>query len=68
MSIRQTVTFTEPQMKWLKGYSRALGITVSDAIRRVLDEHRGRPDAYPPGDKITVTGGGKGATATVRRG
>ena len=81
MSIRQTVTFTEPQMKWLHKRAKKLGITVSDAIRRLIDESRSRPDAitgisvtasginpYPPGDKITITDGrNTGAIAKVRR-
>lgn len=40
MSIRQSVVFTEPQLKWLQKRAKELGITVSDLIRRLVDEAR----------------------------
>ena len=41
MSTRMSVTFTEPQMKWLKKQAKRLGITAGEAIRRFIDERRG---------------------------
>ncbi len=38
--IRQTITFTAPQMKWLKAESKRLGITIADVLRRMIDEYR----------------------------
>jgi hypothetical protein len=38
--IRQTITFTAPQMKWLVKNAAALGVTVSEMIRRIIDRHR----------------------------
>ena len=40
MSIRQTVSFTDAQMKWLRKRAERLGITVADAVRRLIDEER----------------------------
>jgi hypothetical protein len=37
---RITVTFTEPQMDFLKRKSERLGITVSELVRRIVDQHR----------------------------
>jgi predicted DNA-binding ribbon-helix-helix protein len=37
---RQSVTLTKPQMDYLKEESKRLGITVSDLIRRIIDQHR----------------------------
>jgi hypothetical protein len=39
---RLTVTFTAPQLAWLKVEAKRLGVTVSDLVRRIIDEHRGR--------------------------
>jgi hypothetical protein len=39
-SPRQTVTFTRPQSDFLKLEAERLGITVSDLIRRIIDQHR----------------------------
>lgn len=40
MSTKQSVVFTEPQMKWLQKRAKELGITVSDLLRRMIDEKR----------------------------
>jgi hypothetical protein len=34
------VTFTEPQMDYLKKEAERLGISMSDMLRRILDAHR----------------------------
>ena len=40
MSIKQSVVFTDPQMKWLQKRAKELGISVSDLIRRLIDAER----------------------------
>jgi hypothetical protein len=40
MTRRQTVTFTGPQYEWLVAEATRLGITVSDLLRRLIDEAR----------------------------
>jgi predicted DNA-binding ribbon-helix-helix protein len=40
MSTRQTVTLTTPQSDFLKRLAKEKGITVSDLIRRIIDEYR----------------------------
>lgn len=40
VKMQRSIVFTEPQMKWLQKKSRELGITVSDVIRRMVDENR----------------------------
>jgi hypothetical protein len=40
MSTRQTVVFTEPQHSWLRKRAKELGISVSELIRRMVDEKR----------------------------
>ena len=37
---RQMVTLTAPQMDYLKAEASRLGVTVSDLIRRIIDQHR----------------------------
>ena len=39
-SHRQMVTLTKPQIEFLKREAEKLGITVSDLIRRIVDQHR----------------------------
>ncbi len=41
---RQSVTLTKPQQEALKAEAALLGITVSDLIRRVVDEWRSQKD------------------------
>jgi hypothetical protein len=41
-TVRHTVTLTKPQHVWLKVEAERLGITVSDLIRRLIDEGRDR--------------------------
>jgi len=41
-SRRQTVTFSGPQYEWLQVEAQRLGITVSDLVRRLIDEARER--------------------------
>lgn len=56
MGTRQSVVFTEPQLAWLRVYAKKLGITVSDVVRRLVDDKRipdrfheccGAPNALP---------------------
>jgi hypothetical protein len=37
---RQTVTFTKPQLAFLRAEAERLGITVADLIRRIIDAYR----------------------------
>lgn len=56
MSIRRTVSFSDPQMKWLRQQAKALGITVADVIRRVVDSQRldTKSIRTPPKRKFTL--------------
>jgi Ribbon-helix-helix protein, copG family len=38
---RQSVTLSEPQVTYLQAEAERLGISVSDLIRRIIDQHRG---------------------------
>jgi hypothetical protein len=43
-TVRQSITLTGPQADFLKAEAERLGITVSDMIRRIVDQYReGRP-------------------------
>ena len=37
---QQSIRLTEPQKEFLAAEAQRLGITVSDLIRRIIDEHR----------------------------
>jgi predicted DNA-binding ribbon-helix-helix protein len=37
---RQSVTLTAPQIAYLRAEAERLGLTVSDLIRRIVDQHR----------------------------
>jgi hypothetical protein len=37
---RQSITFTIPQLNFLKKEAKRLGISVSDLIRRIIDQYR----------------------------
>jgi hypothetical protein len=37
---RQMVTLTKPQSEFLKLEAERLGVTVSEVIRRIIDQHR----------------------------
>jgi len=39
---RQTMTFTLPQTTYLRETSTSLGISVSDLVRRIIDEYRSK--------------------------
>jgi len=39
---KQMISFTEPQMAFLKAEAKRLGIPVADLVRRIIDEHRER--------------------------
>ena len=41
---RISVTFTRPQVEFLREHAERLGITVPDLVRRILDGFRARPD------------------------
>ena len=40
IAARQSVTFTKPQATYLREEAVRLGISVSDLIRRIIDQHR----------------------------
>lgn len=40
MSTRQTVTLKDPQAEFLKREAEKYGITISDLIRRIIDQYR----------------------------
>ncbi len=40
MKDRQSVSFTAPQLAFLKRYAAKLGVSLSDAVRRIIDEFR----------------------------
>lgn len=58
MAARMSVSFTEPQMKWLKAQAKKLGITTSDMVRRTVDLMR-------EGIKVTVPGSGPKYPPTI---
>jgi hypothetical protein len=37
---KQSIIFTLPQMSWLQRRAKELGISVSDLVRRIVDEKR----------------------------
>ena len=37
---RQSVTFSDPQFDWLQEEAKALGLTTSEVVRRVVDDAR----------------------------
>jgi hypothetical protein len=37
---RQMVQFTEPQLDYLRKEAARLGVSISELVRRVIDEHR----------------------------
>ena len=37
---QRSIVFTKPQMAWLKSESKRLGISISEIIRRIIDEKR----------------------------
>jgi hypothetical protein len=37
---KQSVSLTEPQFQFLKAEAERLGISVSDLIRRIIDQYR----------------------------
>jgi hypothetical protein len=38
--IKRMVSFTEPQLKFLKAESEKLGISIPELIRRIIDQYR----------------------------
>lgn len=45
---KQTITFTQPQIEYLKAEAARLGISVADMVRRIIDQHREKQT--PSGD------------------
>lgn len=39
-SPRMSISFTAPQLAFLKEEAERLGITVAELVRRIIDEHR----------------------------
>ena len=40
VSVRRTMTFTGPQVTFLRDKAASLGISVSDLVRRIIDQYR----------------------------
>lgn len=40
---KQMISFTVPQMKFLRAEAKRLGVTVSELVRRIIDKARERP-------------------------
>lgn len=38
--IQRSIVFTAPQMKWLKQRAKELGVSLSEVLRRIIDEAR----------------------------
>lgn len=38
--IQRGIVFTATQMKWLEKRAKELGVTISEVVRRVIDETR----------------------------
>ena len=38
--IKQMISFTEPQWRWLRAEARRLGVSVAELVRRAVDAHR----------------------------
>ena len=38
--IKQMISFTEPQWRWLKREALRLGVSVAELVRRAVDAHR----------------------------
>lgn len=38
--MRRTVDFTDPQMEWLRKEAYRLGVTITELVRRIIDEAR----------------------------
>lgn len=45
---RQTITFTKPQLDHLRTEAEALGISVSDLVRRIIDKDRRQSTLISP--------------------
>ena len=39
---KQTITFTKPEIDYLKAEAKRLGISVADLVRRIIDQHQER--------------------------
>jgi hypothetical protein len=37
---KQTISFTQPQIEYIRQEAERLGISVADVIRRIIDQHR----------------------------
>lgn len=37
--IKQMISFTEPQMAYLKREAKRLGISIAELVRRIIDAH-----------------------------
>ena len=38
--IKQMISFTTPQLAWLRREARRLGVSVAELVRRAVDAHR----------------------------
>lgn len=37
---KQTISFTDPQVAYLRAEAEKLGISLADMVRRIIDQHR----------------------------
>lgn len=44
MSVKRSLIFTEPQIKWLREQAKKLGLSVGEFVRRIVDEKRQSDD------------------------
>lgn len=40
MTVKRSIDFSDPQIKWLREESRRLGISVGEFVRRIVDDRR----------------------------
>lgn len=48
---KQSISFTKPQIEYLRAAAERLGITVGDMVRRIIDQHREADPSTPRGGK-----------------
>jgi Arc/MetJ-type ribon-helix-helix transcriptional regulator len=48
---RMSVQFTEPQLDFLRAEADRLGISVADAVRRIVDRYRGEREEREQRDR-----------------
>lgn len=43
VGIQRGIVFTKSQMNWLKARAKELGVSLSEVVRRIVDEKREKP-------------------------